>query len=112
RADHRRLLGAGADGVAGAGTGVVAAAALLGPETVRAGDVPSGLPSSGIHSNGYSLVRHIIAEAGWDRDRQVAEFGRTLGEELLVPTHVYTGELAALFDALPTAVHSVSHVTG
>ncbi|HJA60390.1 MAG TPA: phosphoribosylformylglycinamidine cyclo-ligase, partial [Candidatus Brevibacterium intestinavium] len=58
------------------------------------------------------LVRHIIAEAGWDLDRQVAEFGRTLGEELLVPTHVYTGELAALFDALPTAVHSVSHVTG
>src|SRR5699024_4723288 len=67
---------------------------------------------SGIHSNGYSLVRHIIAEAGWDLDRQVAEFGRTLGEELLVPTHVYTGELAALFDALPTAVRSVSHVTG
>lgn len=111
-AEHPGLLGVDEYDVAGAATGVVDAADLLGPEKVRAGDVLIGLPSSGIHSNGYSLVRHIIAEAGWDLDRQVAEFGRTLGEELLVPTHVYTGELAALFDALPTAVHSVSHVTG
>src|SRR5699024_12786615 len=71
-----------------------------------------GMPPSGIHSNGYSLVGHISAEAGWSLDRQVAEFGRTIGEELLVPTHGYTCKLAALFEALPTAVHSVSHVTG
>lgn len=111
-AEHPGLLGADEYDVAGAATGVVEASKLLGPEKVRAGDVLIGLPSSGIHSNGYSLVRHIIAEAGWGLDRQVPEFGRTLGEELLVPTHVYTGELAALFDALPDAVHSVSHVTG
>ncbi|MGJ5725810.1 phosphoribosylformylglycinamidine cyclo-ligase [Brevibacterium sp. H602] len=111
-AEHPGLLGVDEYDVAGAATGVVEASKLLGPEKVRAGDVLIGLPSSGIHSNGYSLVRHIIAEAGWGLDKHVSEFGRTLGAELLVPTHVYTGELAALFDALPDAVHSVSHVTG
>lgn len=111
-AEHPGLLGVDEYDVAGAATGVVDADKLLGPEKVTAGDVLIGLPSSGIHSNGYSLVRHIIAEADWGLDRTVPEFGRTLGEELLVPTHVYTGELSALFDALPEAVHSVSHVTG
>lgn len=111
-AEHPGLLGVDEYDVAGAATGVVDAADLLGPEKVRAGDVLIGLPSSGIHSNGYSLVRHIIAEAGWSLDRSVEEFGRSLGEELLVPTHVYTGELNALFGALPGTVHSVSHVTG
>ncbi len=111
-AEHPGLLGVDEYDVAGAATGVVDADQLLGPEKVRAGDVLIALPSSGIHSNGYSLVRHIIAEAGWNLDREVAEFGRTLGEELLVPTHVYTAELNALFADLPAAVHSVSHVTG
>ena len=111
-AEHPGLLGVDEYDVAGAATGVVDASKLLGPEKVNAGDVLIGLPSSGIHSNGYSLVRHIIAEAGWGLDRAVPEFGRTLGEELLVPTHVYTAELNALFSALPDAVHSVSHVTG
>src|SRR5699024_10806351 len=64
-AEHPGLLGVDEYDVAGAATGVVDAADLLGPEKVRAGDVLIGLPSSGIHSNGYSLVRHIIAEAGW-----------------------------------------------
>ncbi|SMX84328.1 phosphoribosylformylglycinamidine cyclo-ligase [Brevibacterium sp. 239c] len=111
-AEHPGLLGVDDYDVAGAATGVVESSKLLGPEKVTAGDVLIGLPSSGIHSNGYSLVRHIIAEAGWSLDRNVPEFGRTLGEELLVPTHVYTGELNALFSALPDAVHAVSHVTG
>src|SRR5699024_10832972 len=111
-AEHPGVLGVDEYDVAGAATGVVEADELLGPEKVRAGDVLIGLPSSGIHSNEYSLVRHIIAEAGWGLDRQVAEFGRTLGAELPVPTHAYTGELAARFAALPSAVHSVSHGTG
>ena len=111
-AEHPGLLGVDEYDVAGAATGVVDASKLLGPEKVTAGDVLIGLPSSGIHSNGYSLVRHIIAEAGWGLDRNVPEFGRTLGEELLVPTHIYTAELNALFSALPDAVHAVSHVTG
>lgn len=111
-AEHPGLLGPDEYDVAGAATGVIEAGDLLGAHKVSAGDVIIGLPSSGIHSNGYSLVRRIIADAGWDLSRDVADFGRTLGEELLEPTKVYTGELLGLYERVPGAVHSVSHVTG
>ena len=64
-----------------------------GPERVRAGDVLVALGSSGLHSNGYSLVRKVVAVAGWSLDRHVDELGRTLGEELLEPTRVYAVRL-------------------
>jgi phosphoribosylformylglycinamidine cyclo-ligase len=111
-AEHPGLLGPDEYDVAGAATGVVDAADLLGAEKVRAGDVLIGLPSSGLHSNGYSLVRRIIADAGWKLDREVPEFGRTLGEEILTPTHVYSGELLRVLQEHSGAVHSMSHVTG
>ena len=111
-AEHPGLLGPDEYDVAGAATGAIEADDLLGAHKVNAGDVIIGLPSSGIHSNGYSLVRRIIADAGWDLNRDVADFGRTLGEELLEPTKVYTGELLSLYERGPGAVHSVSHVTG
>ncbi|PMD05020.1 phosphoribosylformylglycinamidine cyclo-ligase [Brevibacterium paucivorans] len=111
-AEHPGLLGPDEYDVAGAATGAIEADDLLGAHKVSAGDVIIGLPSSGIHSNGYSLVRRIIADAGWDLNRDVADFGRTLGEELLEPTKVYTGELLSLYERVPGAVHSVSHVTG
>ena len=111
-AEHPGLLGPDEYDVAGAATGAIEADDLLGAHKVSAGDVIIGLPSSGIHSNGYSLVRRIIADAGWDLSREVADFGRTLGEELLEPTKVYTGELLSLYERVPGAVHSVSHVTG
>ncbi|WP_293878857.1 phosphoribosylformylglycinamidine cyclo-ligase [uncultured Brevibacterium sp.] len=111
-AEHPGLLGPDEYDVAGAATGAIEADDLLGAHKVSAGDVIIGLPSSGIHSNGYSLVRRIIADAGWDLNRAVADFGRTLGEELLEPTKVYTGELLSLYERVPGAVHSVSHVTG
>ena len=111
-AEHPGLLGPDEYDVAGAATGAIEADDLLGAHKVNAGDVIIGLPSSGIHSNGYSLVRRIIADAGWDMSRDVADFGRTLGEELLEPTKVYTGELLNLYERVPGAVHSVSHVTG
>ncbi|MDK7750728.1 phosphoribosylformylglycinamidine cyclo-ligase [Brevibacterium sp. UMB10442] len=111
-AEHPGLLGPDEYDVAGAATGAIEADDLLGAHKVNAGDVIIGLPSSGIHSNGYSLVRRIIADAGWDLSRDVADFGRTLGEELLEPTKVYTGELLSLYERVPGAVHSVSHVTG
>ncbi len=111
-AEHPGLLGPDEYDVAGAATGAIEADDLLGAHKVNAGDVIIGLPSSGIHSNGYSLVRRIIADAGWDLNRDVADFGRTLGEELLQPTKVYTGELLSLYERVPGAVHSVSHVTG
>lgn len=111
-AEHPGLLGPDEYDVAGAATGAIEADDLLGAHKVNAGDVIIGLPSSGIHSNGYSLVRRIIADAGWDLSRDVADFGHTLGEELLEPTKVYTGELLSLYERVPGAVHSVSHVTG
>src|SRR5690606_25030067 len=95
-AEHPGLLGVDEYDVAGAATGVVEADEVLGAYRVEAGDVLVGLPSSGLHANGYSLVRRIIADAGWALDREVPEFGRTLGEEVLTPTRVYAGPLLAL----------------
>lgn len=115
-AEHPGLLGPGEYDVAGAATGVVERERIIGPERVRAGDVVLGLASSGLHSNGYSLVRRVIAHAGWALDREVAEFGRTLGEELLTPTTVYAAPLVDLLadPAVVAAggVHALSHVTG
>ncbi|KRV48453.1 phosphoribosylaminoimidazole synthetase [Wenjunlia vitaminophila] len=110
-AEHPGLLGPDEYDVAGAGTGVVEADRVLGPERVRAGDVVIAMAASGLHSNGYSLVRHVFFErAGWTLDRQVPEFGRTLGEELLEPTRIYALDCLAL--ARATEVHAFAHVTG
>src|ERR671926_205401 len=115
-AEHPGLLGEHEYDVAGAATGVVEADALLGPDRVRDGDVVIAMASSGIHSNGYSLVRRVINHAGWALDRQVSELGRTLGEELLEPTRVYAADCLDLARAFPVtaekAVHGFSHVTG
>ncbi|WP_040158292.1 phosphoribosylformylglycinamidine cyclo-ligase [Nigerium massiliense] len=110
-AEHPGLLGADEYDMAGATTGVVEADRILGPDRVRPGDVVVGLASSGLHSNGYSLVRHVLLNrAGWRLDRDVPEFGRTLGEELLTPTRVYARDILALIDA--AEVHAISHITG
>ena len=120
-AEHPGLLAANEYDVAGAATGVVEADELLGPERVREGDVLIGMASSGIHSNGYSLVRKVINVAGWGLERQVDELGRTLGEELLEPTRVYTADCLDLAQAFPvngpdgqtgTGIRGFSHVTG
>jgi phosphoribosylformylglycinamidine cyclo-ligase len=96
--------------VAGATTGVVERDEILGPDRVVAGDVALALAASGLHSNGYSLVRKVFADAGWGFDRDVPEFGHTLGEELLTPTRVYARDLLAVIRAVE--VHSISHITG
>jgi phosphoribosylformylglycinamidine cyclo-ligase len=115
-AEHPGLLGEHEYDVAGAATGVVEADSLLGPDRIRAGDVVIGMASSGLHSNGYSLVRRVINHAGWALDRQVSELGRTLGEELLEPTRVYAADCLDLARTFPVAsdkaVHGFSHVTG
>ncbi|WP_431959177.1 phosphoribosylformylglycinamidine cyclo-ligase [Actinacidiphila sp. bgisy160] len=110
-AEHPGLLGEDEFDVAGAGTGVVEADRLLGADRIRKGDVVIAMASSGLHSNGYSLVRHVLFErAGWALDREVPEFGRTLGEELLEPTRIYSLDCLAL--TRTTEVHGFSHVTG
>ena len=109
-AEHPGLLGPDEYDVAGAATGVVEADQMLGPHRVRAGDALLALGSSGLHSNGYSLVRAVVAAAGWSLDRHVDELGRTLGEELLEPTRVYAADVLDLVGV--GGVHALSHITG
>ncbi|MCX9193596.1 phosphoribosylformylglycinamidine cyclo-ligase [Carbonactinospora thermoautotrophica] len=110
-AEHPGLLGPDEYDVAGAATGVVEADDLLGAQRVREGDAVIALASSGLHSNGYSLARHVFFDrAGWGLDRHVAEFGRTLGEELLEPTRIYAPACLELARAVD--VHAYAHITG
>ncbi|GAA2008614.1 phosphoribosylformylglycinamidine cyclo-ligase [Nocardioides kribbensis] len=115
-AEHPGLLAPDEYDVAGATTGVVEADRLLGPGRVRPGDVVLAMEASGLHSNGYSLVRHVLlgapadGGAGWALDRDVPELGRTLGEELLTPTRIYAKACLDLADSVE--VHAMSHVTG
>lgn len=110
-AEHPGLLAPGEYDVAGATTGVVEADKILGPDRVRTGDVVVAMASSGLHSNGYSLVRQVLLnQAGWSLDRVVPEFGRTLGEELLTPTRIYAKDCLALIEAVE--IHAMSHITG
>ncbi|MBW3070367.1 phosphoribosylformylglycinamidine cyclo-ligase [Actinomyces sp. 594] len=119
-AEHPGLMGADDYDVAGAATGVVEADRALGAQRVRPGDVLVALAASGLHSNGYSLVRRVVDQAGWSLEREVPEFGRTLGEELLEPTRLYTRMLLDLIEQVdPVAadperlrIHALSHVTG
>ncbi len=97
--------------VAGAAIGVVEADALLGPEKVASGDVVVALASSGLHSNGYSLVRRVVAHAGWDLDTPMPGVGRSVGEELLEPTRIYARLCVSLAQTVP-GLHALSHVTG
>lgn len=110
-AEHPGLLGPDEYDVAGATTGVVEKDKILGAGRIRPGDVVLAMESSGLHSNGYSLVRHVLLEqAGWQLDRQVPELGHTLGEELIIPTRVYAKDCLALIGAVE--VHAMSHITG
>ncbi|MFR9794659.1 phosphoribosylformylglycinamidine cyclo-ligase [Streptomyces sp. MS06] len=110
-AEHPGLLGEDDFDVAGAGTGVVEADRLLGADRIRAGDAVVAMASSGLHSNGYSLVRHVLLnQAGMALEAEVADLGRTLGEELLEPTKIYSLDCLAL--TRTAEVHAFSHITG
>ena len=110
-AEHPGLLGPDEYDIAGATTGIVERSKILGPERVRPGDAVIAMKSSGLHSNGYSLVRHVLLnQAGWALDRHVDELGRTLGEELLEPTKVYALDVLDLISK--AEVHAMSHITG
>ncbi|MFC5180629.1 phosphoribosylformylglycinamidine cyclo-ligase [Actinomadura harenae] len=110
-AEHPGLLGEDEFDVAGAGTGVVEADGLLGPDRVRSGDAVIAMASSGIHSNGYSLVRHILANSGLTIESTPDELSGTLGEELLTPTRIYAKDMLALV-AETGGVHAFAHITG
>ncbi len=110
-AEHPGLLGPEDFDVAGAGTGVVEHDRLLGADRIRTGDAVIAMASSGLHSNGYSLVRHVLFDrAGMSLEGHVEELGRTLGEELLEPTKIYSLDCMAL--TRTADVHAYSHITG
>jgi phosphoribosylformylglycinamidine cyclo-ligase len=91
--------------------GVVDADAVLGADRVQEGDVVIAMESSGVHSNGFSLVRHVLLNGARMRlDAYVDELGSTLGETLLTPTRIYAKDCLAII--AETDVHAFSHVTG
>jgi len=111
-AEHPGHLGPDDFDLAGAATGVVEADELLGSDRVRLGDVVIAMASSGLHSNGFSLVRKIVdtPDAGLDLDAQPPGLGQRLGAELLTPTRIYARDCLAL--AASCDVHAYAHVTG
>ena len=97
--------------LAGFAVGVVDRSRILNPASVRAGDVMIALPSSGVHSNGFSLVRRVFGIGEKDISAPVPELGgRSIGETLLTPTRIYVHPILALLDRVP--VRSISHITG
>src|SRR5919108_3321732 len=97
--------------LAGFAVGVIERQKILNPKSIVPGDVLIGLPSSGLHSNGYSLARKVLLEMGSLKlQRRVAELGRSLGEELLEPTRIYAKVSRELFAKCP--IKSAAHVTG
>jgi phosphoribosylformylglycinamidine cyclo-ligase len=99
--------------IAGFGVGVVDRARVLKGVAIRPGHVIIGLESSGVHSNGYSLVRRIIKKKKWRLGQHVAEFGRTLGEELLEPTLIYVRPvISALNKFGKAAITGIANITG
>lgn len=112
-AEHPGLLAPDEYDIAGAGTGVVEADDLMGADRVREGDVVIAMRSSGLHSNGYSLVRRVLLEhAGYDVHDHHDDLARTIGEELLEPTAIYTLDCLDLARANEVDVHAFCHVTG
>ena len=92
--------------IAGFSVGVVEREKILNPENVKPGDLIIALPSSGVHSNGFSLVRKIFANK--NLNEYVSEFGKTLGEELLTPTKIYVREVLPVI----SKIKSIAHITG
>lgn len=112
-AEHPDLLAPDEYDLAGAAVGAVEADALLGAARVRDGDAVLAIASSGLHANGFSLVRRIVRDAGLRYTDRIDEFAAPLGEVLLEPTRLYTAPLLRLLASPPgVGVHALGHVTG
>ncbi|WP_425430905.1 phosphoribosylformylglycinamidine cyclo-ligase [Cryptosporangium aurantiacum] len=112
-AEHPGLLSPDEYDIAATGVGVVDADSILGADRIKAGDQIIALASSGLHSNGYSLVRHaLLADGKMRLDQVVPELGRqrTLGEDLLTPTTIYAQACLAVIEECE--VHALAHITG
>lgn len=109
-AEHPQLLKEDEFDIAGAATGVVEENKLLGAEKVQVGDVAIGIASSGVHANGFSLVRHIVKEKRINLESGVADLGLSLGEALLTPTKIYAADMLDLIASIE--IHAMAHITG
>ncbi len=111
-AEHPNVMPADDYDVAGFSVGVVDRKKIINGENIKPGDAVIGVASSGIHSNGYSLVRKLFFEIKkYTVDTQIAELGKTLGEELLTPTRIYCKQIQSVIDA-GLELKGLVHVTG
>jgi phosphoribosylformylglycinamidine cyclo-ligase len=97
--------------LAGFAVGVVERAGIIDGRTIRPGDRVIGLPSAGLHSNGYSLARKVLLEvAGYGVDTYLAALGRAVGEEMLEPTRIYAPVVLPLLKKY--GIKGMAHITG
>ena len=110
-AEHPGMMPEDEYDLAGYSTGIVDKAKVIDNRTMKAGDVVIALPSSGVHSNGFSLVRKVFDVENADLNAPVEALGgKSLGEELLTPTKIYVKPVLALLKEV--AVRGISHITG
>lgn len=109
-AEHPGTMAADDYDLAGFSVGIVDRAKVIDNTTMKPGDMVIALPSSGIHSNGYSLVRKVFDIENCDLDKYYDELGTTLGEALLTPTKIYVKPVLAAVEA--AEIHGISHITG
>ena len=109
-AEHPGMMPEDEYDLAGFSVGVGEKSKLVSGEELQAGDALIGVASSGVHSNGFSLVRKVFNISSDRLHVQVPELGKSLGEELLTPTRIYVKPLLALMDSV--RVHAISHITG
>ncbi len=109
-AEHPGTMAADDYDLAGFSVGIVDKEKILNNQSMRPGDVIVALPSSGIHSNGFSLVRKVFDIEHADLGKQVDELEKPLGEALLTPTRIYVKSVLAALAA--AEVHGISHITG
>lgn len=111
-AEHPGMMAAEDYDVAGFTVGIVDYDDMLRPENVKAGDILIALPSTGLHSNGFSLVRKVFATNAENVREFIPELGKTLGEELLTPTRIYVKTILTALRAHGAAIHGISNITG
>ena len=109
-AEHPGMMPEDDYDLAGFSVGIVDKKRIINRETVRPGDVMLALPSTGVHSNGFSLVRKVFSIGNGGENRNYPELDKSLWETLLTPTKIYVKALMPLFEA--NLVRGVAHITG